>query len=179
MSNNFDQITLKDLEYISYIDENGLINAGLEGVIGIYAIFNQEKILQYVGYSRNLLMSLKQHLVRQPDKCYWYKFYQIDRANRTILEQIRYNWLAENQELPLGNGKEESLWTQSIDAKLTMTENDKLLYQQSDGLGKIKLLKKVARRLEEEIKTTLENRHVNIEIRFNPKLKEEGLLDLK
>jgi hypothetical protein len=81
--------------------------------------------------------------------------------------------------LPQGNGEAENLWTQSIDAKLTMTEDDKLQYQQTDELGKIKLLKKVARRLEEEIKTTLENRHVKMEIRFNPKLKEEGLLDLK
>lgn len=179
MSDNSGQILLKDLEFISYIDENGFINADLEGVIGIYAIFNQEKVLQYVGYSRSLLMSLKQHLVRQPDNCYWYKFYQIDRANRTILEEIRRHWLAQNQELPLGNGEDENLWTQSIDAKLTMTEDDKRQYQQSDELGKIKLLKKVARRLEEKIKTTLENRHVNMEIRFNPKLKEEGLLDLK
>lgn len=179
MSDNSGQVLLKNLEFISYIDENGLINDELEGVIGIYAIFNQEKVLQYVGYSRNLFISLKQHLIRQPDKCYWYKFYQIDRANRTILEEIRRNWLQENGELPIGNGEAESLWTQSIDAKLTMTEDDKLQYQQSDELGKIKLLKKIARRLEEEIKTTLENRHVKMEIRFNPKLKEEGLLDLK
>ncbi|MGI0481483.1 GIY-YIG nuclease family protein [Geminocystis sp. CENA526] len=179
MSDNYEQITLKDLEFISYIDENGTINDNLEGVIGIYAIFNQDKILQYIGYSRSLLISLKQHLVRQPHQCYWFKFYQIDRANRTVLEQIRRNWLEENGELPKGNSDEENLWTQAIDAKLTMTEDDKLAYQNSDELGKIKLLKKVARRLEEEIKTTLENRQVKMEIRFNPKLKEEGLLDLK
>lgn len=179
MSDNYDQITLKDLELLSYIDENGSINDKLDSVIGIYAIFNQDKILQYVGYSRNLFISLKQHLIRQSNQCYWFKFYQIDRANRTVLEQIRRNWLEENGELPKGNAEEESLWTQPIDAKLTMTEDDKLAYKNSDELGKIKLLKKVARRLEEEIKTTLENRQVTMEIRFNPKLKEEGLLDLK
>ncbi|BAQ66825.1 GIY-YIG nuclease family protein [Geminocystis sp. NIES-3709] len=179
MSNSSEQILLKDLEFLSYIDENGVINPELEGIIGVYAIFNQEKILQYVGYSRNLLVSLKQHLARQPDKCYWFKFHKIDRANRTILEEIRRNWIEENFELPLGNGEQESLWTQPIDAKLTMTEEDKAQYQQTDELGKIKLLKKVARRLEEEIKTQLENRQVTMEIRFNPKLKEEGLLDLK
>jgi len=179
MSNISPRIYLQDLDFFSYIDENGLINHDLDGIIGIYAIFNESKILQYVGYSRNIFTSLKQHLVRQPDRCYWFKFYQIDRANRTILEQIKNDWLEENQALPEGNGKAENLWTQAIDAKLTMTEEDKREYGECDEMGKIKLLKRVARKLEEEIKTKLENRQVKIEIRFNPKLKEEGLLDLK
>jgi hypothetical protein len=179
MSDSSSQILLKNLEYIPYIDENGIINTELESKIGIYAIFNHEKILEYVGYSRNLFMSLKQHLVRQPDKCYWFKFYLIERPSRSILEEIRSNWLGENEDLPKGNAEEEVLWTQPIDAKLTMTEEDKAEYQKNDELGKIKLLKKVARKLEEEVKEKLQSRNVTMEFRFNPKLKEEGLLDLK
>ncbi|BAQ60844.1 conserved hypothetical protein [Geminocystis sp. NIES-3708] len=179
MSDSYSKILLKDLKFISYIDEKGMINPELEGKIGIYAIFNEDKTLEYVGYSRNLFMSLKQHLVRQTDKCYWLKFYVIERPSRTILEEIRSNWLTENKNLPKGNSEEEFLWTQAIDAKLTMTEDDKKEYQQNDELGKIKLLKKVARRLEEEVKQKLLSRNITLEIRFNPKLKEEGLLDLK
>jgi hypothetical protein len=41
------------------------------------------------------------------------------------------------------------------------------------------LLKQVARRIEETILTKLQARGVTAEIRFNPKLKEQGLLDLK
>lgn len=179
MSNSSSQILLNDLAFIPYIDNNGVINPDLEGKIGIYAIFNEEQNLEYVGYSRNLFMSLKQHLARQPNKCYWLKFYLIERPSRSILEEIRSNWLTENHNLPKGNGEEEFLWTQAIDAKLTMTEDDKAEYKKNDELGKIKLLKKVARRLEEEIKAKLQSRNVTMEIRFNPKLKEEGLLDLK
>jgi hypothetical protein len=179
MSDSSSQILLKTLIFNPYIDENGVINSELENKIGIYAIFNNEKKLEYVGYSRNLFMSLKQHLVRQPDKCYWFKFYLIERPSRSILEEIRSNWLAENHHLPKGNAEEEVFWTQPIDAKLTMTEDDKAQYQQNDELGKIKLLKKVARRLEEEVKQKLQSRNVTMEIRFNPKLKEDGLLDLK
>jgi hypothetical protein len=40
-------------------------------------------------------------------------------------------------------------------------------------------LKKVARALETEIQTNLKNRGITMDLRFNPKLKEEGLLDLK
>lgn len=172
-------VNLDSLEYYSYLDDQGLINAELENKIGIYAIFNQEKNLQYVGYSRNLFLSLKQHLVRQLDQCYWLKYYVIERPSRSILEEIKQSWLVENGFIPEGNSTAENLWNQPIDAKLSLTAEEKKQYQNSDELGKIKLLKQVARRVESEIKNNLASRNVNLEIRFNPKLKEEGLLDLK
>ncbi|MFN6180174.1 MAG: GIY-YIG nuclease family protein, partial [Dolichospermum sp.] len=48
-----------------------------------------------------------------------------------------------------------------------------------DELQKSKVLKTVARRVEEEILAILEARGLKTQIRFNPKLKEVGLLDLK
>ncbi len=170
---------LRELSFMPYLDETGSICPELEGKVGIYAIFDQEKTLQYIGYSRNLYMSLKQHLVRQIDQCFWLKVYRLDRANRSILEEIKQNWLEENQTIPLGNGDKENLWIQAIDAKLTMSEEEKEECQQQEEMGKIKFLKKIARRLEESIKEKLQQRGVTMEIRFNPKLKEEGLLDLR
>ncbi len=179
MSDNISNISLTKLTFYPYINEDGFIDENLEGKIGVYAIFNEHKILEYVGYSRNLLLSLKQHLIRQPEKCYWFKNYFIERPSRSVLEEIKQNWLEENGTIPLGNGDEETKWIQPIDAKLLMTETDKKDYEFNDELGKIKLLKKVARRLEEKIKADLKNRNIQFDIRFNPKLKEEGLLDLK
>lgn len=172
-------VNLDSLEYHPYLDDQGLINTELENKIGIYAIFNQEKNLQYVGYSRNLFLSLKQHLVRQLDQCYWLKYYVTERPSRSILEEIKQSWLAENGFIPEGNSTAENLWNQPIDAKLSFTAEEKEQYQNSDELGKIKLLKQVARKVESEIKNNLTHRNVNLEIRFNPKLKEQGLLDLK
>ena len=60
-----------------------------------------------------------------------------------------------------------------------MTESEKAQYNQSDELGKTKILKQVARKVESEIKEQLRDRGVTMDIRFNPKLKEQGLLDLK
>lgn len=48
-----------------------------------------------------------------------------------------------------------------------------------DELTQMKLLKNVARRVEAEILAVLEQRGLRMQIRFNPKLKETGLLDLK
>ena len=76
---------LENLEFLPYLDDQGLLDENLSGKIGIYAIFNQDKNLQFVGYSRDIYLSLKQHLVRQPQKCYWLKMQTIDRPSRSIL----------------------------------------------------------------------------------------------
>lgn len=171
--------SLASLEYIPYIDANGQLPDQFQGKVGVYAIFNQDKELQFVGYSRDVYISIQQHLVRQPQKCYWLKIQTIDRPSRTILENIRDAWIQENGSIPDGNAAEESKWTQPIDAKAAMTQEEQNSLAMSDEIGQTKLLKNVARRVEAQIIAQLESRGVQMQIRFNPKLKEKGLLDLK
>lgn len=179
MPTQTDYPALADLSFISYLDEAGQIPETLSGQIGVYAIFDRDRVLQLVYYSRNIYASLKQHLVRQPEQCYWLKVYSVSRPSRTLLQDIQTAWIAENQNVPAGNDRDRALWLDPIDAKITMTPGDRQTYENSDELGKTKLLKQVARRYEAEILAQLEKRGVTTEIRFNPKLKEQGLLDLK
>lgn len=171
--------SLTDLDYIPYLDDTGNLPEELQGKIGIYAIFDQDKNLQLVNYSRDIYLSLKQHLVRQPQSCYWLKAETIERPNRTLLETIRDAWIAENGVKPAGNNQDEAIWNNPIDAKLSMSDQEHLNYEKGDELMQIKLLKQVARRVEAQIVEKLKSRGVQTEIRFNPKLKESGLLDLK
>ncbi|NES73172.1 MAG: GIY-YIG nuclease family protein [Okeania sp. SIO2D1] len=171
--------SLNSLEYLPYLDENGSIEPVWQGKIGVYAIFDRDKVLQFVGYSRNIYLSLKQHLVRCPQSCYWVKIEMIARPSRTILEEIKKSWIEENGFLPIGNDTEENKWNKPLDVKPLMTAEDKAEYNKLEEIAQIKLLKKIARRFEEEILETLKDRGVNMDIRFNPKLKEQGLLDLK
>ncbi|MBD2335575.1 GIY-YIG nuclease family protein [Calothrix sp. FACHB-156] len=172
---------LATLDYVNYIDENGQIPETFQGKIGVYAIFDQEKLLQFVGYSRDVYVSLKQHLVRQPQQCYFVKAQTIDRPSRAILETIEQAWIAENGTVPLGNSDRKAEWTNAINAKAMMTTEEQANYQNpvNDELAQMKILKNVARRVEAEILAVLESRGLQTPIRFNPKLKEEGLLDLK
>ena len=171
--------SLTDLDYIPYLDDTGNLPEALQGKIGIYAIFDQDKTLQLVNYSRDIYLSLKQHLVRQPKSCYWIKAKTIDKPNRTQLETIRNAWIEENGATPAGNGSDEAAWNHPIDAKQAMTSSEQENYHKSDELMQSKLLKQVARRVEAQILEELKSRGVQTEIRFNPKLKENGLLDLK
>lgn len=169
---------LSQLEFLPYL-QDGQISTDFERKVGVYAIFDADQTLRYIGYSRNVYLSLKQHLVRQPGACYWIKAQCIERPSRTILEEIQSAWIAENGELPNGNGAIAHLWNQPIDAKQTLTDAEKAQYEQLDDLGKIKFLKQTARRVEAQVLDKLQARGVEMDLRFNPKLKEEGLLDLK
>ena len=171
--------SLNALDYLPYLDENGVITEDLQKKIGVYAIFNENKKLKFIGYSRDIYASLKQHLVRQTQQCHWLKVEIITRPSRTILEEIKTNWTEENGDLSIDNQENQNLWTQAIDAKVCMTEEDKETYKNSDELGRIKLLKTVSRRVQADIEETLKQRGNKMKIRFNPKLKEQGLLDLK
>lgn len=179
MASQTELTTLAELNFLPYLNENGEINPELEKQIGVYAIFDQEQTLQFVAYSRDIYTSLKQHLVRQPNCCCWIKVKTIERPSRSTLAAIQDAWIEENGTIPPGNSHYQSQWSAPIDAKLIMTDTEKQNYAQADELTQSKLLKNVARRLEAEIKDTLSARGVTMEIRFNPKLKEQGKLDLK
>jgi hypothetical protein len=179
MSSTTDIPSLDSLEFLPYISDVGELPAQFQNQIGIYAIFDRSQTLQFVGYSRDIYLSLKQHLVRQPVFCYWVKATMIDRPNRTFLEGVRSTWIEGNIDVPIGNSDGNTSWMDPIATNYAMTALETMSFPDLDGVAQIKLLKQVARRVEESILAQLQERGVKTEIRFNPKLKEQGLLDLK
>lgn len=170
--------TLTSLDYMPYL-EGGEIANEWQQKIGVYAIFDADNTLQLVDYSRDIYLSLRQHLVRCPDQCHWLKGFMISRPSRTLLEEVRQAWITENGVIPPGNGPDAKRWRDPIDAKAAMTTAEQERFPQQEEREQIKLLKNVARRVEAEILQQLEQRGVTMEIRFNPKLKAQGLLDVK
>lgn len=98
---------LVDLNFLPFLTEAGEIDPNYEKRIGVYAIFDQHQNLQYVGYSRNLAISLLQHLVRQPEHCHGLKVHIIDRPDRQLLVQIQNHWLVGQN--PPGNGESQKI----------------------------------------------------------------------
>lgn len=179
MASSPDASTLASLELIPYVNDRGFLPDQFQGKVGVYAIFAQDKTLQYIGYSRDVYLSLRQHLVRQPERCYWVKVQTIDRPSRTALEEIRVAWMSESGMIATVAGSDQA-WTQPIDVKAVLTEAEQSHYDGSiDEFSQAKVLKQAARRLEAEILQRLKERGVEEDLRFNPKLKESGLLDLK
>lgn len=171
--------TLASLEAAAYLTSDGQIDEAWQAQVGLYAIYDADHTLQYVGYSRDIYLSLKQHLVRQPAACHWLKVQAIERPSRTVLEEMRSRWLAENGTVPPGNANAADAWNQPIDAKQSMSEAQKAEYAALEDVAQVKYLKNLARQKEAELLAALQQRGVQMDLRFNPKLKEAGLLDLK
>ena len=85
---------------------------------------------------------------------------------------------AENDQVPPETARKRLLGIRRIDAKAQMTAAEQAAYANSDDLGRIKTLKQVARRVEAEVTSTLEARGFATAVRFDPKQKEKGLLEL-
>ncbi|MBX2864044.1 MAG: GIY-YIG nuclease family protein [Leptolyngbyaceae cyanobacterium MAG.088] len=170
--------TLASLDMHPYLVD-GALPTGIDGQVGIYAIFDESQTLQYVGYSRNISVGLTQHLVRCPKQCHWFKVHTVTRPSRTLLEEIRTAWLGENGTVPPGNAEQQMIWEKPIDAKAFMTEAERDAIANAEPSQTNKLLKQLARRVEVNVKADVEARGAQIPIKFNPKLKEQGLLALK
>ena len=54
MSNSTETPSLANLEYQPYLTTDGYINEDVVGKIGVYAIFDRDRSLVYVGYSRDV-----------------------------------------------------------------------------------------------------------------------------
>ena len=169
---------LANLELHPYLVD-GELPLGLAGKVGIYAIFDESQALQYVGYSRDISVGLTQHLVRCPQCCHWFKVHTVTRPSRTLLEEIRTGWFTEYGSVPPGNGAQQSVWEKPIDAKAFMTDAERDAIANAEPAQTSKLLKQLARRVEVDIKAQVADRGAQIPIKFNPKLKEQGLLALK
>lgn len=171
--------TLAELPLHPYIDGSGRVAPDLKGAIGLYAIFDAAGRVQYIGYSRDIRLSLLQHLVRCPQGCSGYKAIAIERPDRPWLETVKQQWLAELGTVPLGNERDRPQWENAIDVKEQMTEAERAAWASADSLTQPKLLKQVARRVEAAILEQLRQRSLQEPLVFNAKLKESGRLDLK
>ena len=112
-------------------------------VAGVYAVFDRDRQLQYVGYSRNVLLSLRGHATQvRDDTCAFLRLKIFKFPKREEMEQLRDAWIAENGKVPSGNGAESDRWASTIGeaAKLVMSAVDRETYEEK----KLKLRKAMA-----------------------------------
>eukprot|EP00612_Vaucheria_litorea_P006168 CAMPEP_0171475804 /NCGR_PEP_ID=MMETSP0946-20130122/3212_1 /TAXON_ID=109269 /ORGANISM="Vaucheria litorea, Strain CCMP2940" /LENGTH=234 /DNA_ID=CAMNT_0012005943 /DNA_START=114 /DNA_END=815 /DNA_ORIENTATION=+ len=176
---------MASLTMIPYLNDEGMIsNVSADPTVKatVYAIFNSEEKLCYIGISRQVIQSLRLHLARCPTQTYWIKLQHITTPSRSLLELIKKEWIEENGAVPPGNSspEEQAKWESPLDVKPLMTDDDREQLKnvrETKGREDMKM-KEIARRFEYEIADVLEGRGVKEELRFDPKLKAKGLLDL-
>jgi hypothetical protein len=114
-----------------------------EKVAGVYAVLNEKHCTQYIGYSRNILLSLNSH-VAQLGKliCSFVRVQSFKYPKRTELENLRDAWINELGSIPPGNDTESELWASTVGeaAQLAMSATERNAYEEK----KLKLRKAIA-----------------------------------
>ncbi|WP_448286116.1 GIY-YIG nuclease family protein [Phormidesmis priestleyi] len=109
-------------------------------IAGVYAVFDGDRALQYVGYSRNVQLSLNGHLTQVGEKnCAFLRLKTFKFPKREEMEQLRDTWIAESGIIPPGN---QDGWAATVGeaAKLAMTDAERDAYEEK----KLKLRKAMA-----------------------------------
>jgi len=89
-----------------------------EKPLGVYALYNDRKEMQYVGYARNMVQSVRNHVLRVPSGSATHVrsmlFANKAMATRDQLEQQAAAWIQEELgkegAVPPGNGPERDMW---------------------------------------------------------------------
>lgn len=182
-NSNDSNIKLDTLPFHTYLDDRGFLTFQDNwGKVSVYAIYDAHYRLQYIGISRDTRTSLLLHLIRMPNFCYYFKFHAFKKPSRTLLNQLREAWIKEmSEEPPIGNV--DSFWQERWEGPINirshgwLTTEERHLLEQTDENNMSKILKQICRRVQKEIEKQLAERNVQEPVRFDPKLKEKGLLD--
>lgn len=85
-----------------------------ERPVGVFAVYDDRRNLQYVSYSRNVVLALRSIRSRvEEDKCEFVRvmvFANRAMQSRAALEQEAQRWLAEAGTLPPGNAADRARW---------------------------------------------------------------------
>ncbi|HEY9640835.1 MAG TPA: GIY-YIG nuclease family protein [Coleofasciculaceae cyanobacterium] len=111
-------------------------------IAGVYAVLDSQQQTQYIGYSRNVLVSLGGHLAQNgEDTCAFVRVQAFKFPKRTEMEALRDAWMAELGSVPPGNSP-DSDWASSIGevAKAVMSAEERQVYEEK----KLKLRKAMA-----------------------------------
>jgi hypothetical protein len=88
--------------------------------VGAYAIFDEDRTLQYVGYTKNVLTKLELHRKLQPSLCRYFKVFLPPpgtmQSEPDALESVLCDWIQENGRVPTGNYQPER-WERSPKSK--------------------------------------------------------------
>ncbi|MEO0377123.1 MAG: GIY-YIG nuclease family protein [Cyanobacteria bacterium P01_A01_bin.17] len=93
-----------------------LTTAEDQKIAGVYAVFNQQRQAQYVGYSRNVGLALRGHVTDNgPQVCAFVRVQAFQFPKRSEMEALRDAWISENGATPPGN-EGNGTWAATVGA---------------------------------------------------------------
>ncbi|KAJ9180559.1 hypothetical protein P3X46_008783 [Hevea brasiliensis] len=113
---------------------------------GVYAVYDKNDDLQFIGISRNIGASVFSHLKSVPDLCSFVKFGVVDEPDRESLTQAWKSWMEEHikttGKVPPGNQSGNATWIRQPpkkkpDLRLTPGRHVQLTVPLEELIGKL------------------------------------------
>lgn len=110
---------ISDLDTFPIIDNQGLVNplapAGTQA--HVFAILDDKKKLQYIGFSKELRGTLRTLLGRRPEKAHFFKAVHFPDVDQAAMVATREAWYEECGGAPPGNklALERNMWQKPVD----------------------------------------------------------------
>ncbi|XP_021906318.1 bifunctional monothiol glutaredoxin-S16, chloroplastic [Carica papaya] len=105
---------LADSELIPFPSTADEFSAKFPSTSGVYAIYDKNDELQFVGISRNVYASLFSHMKSVPELCGSFRVGVVDDPDRTALRQAWKSWMEEyikaTGKVPPGNESGNTTW---------------------------------------------------------------------
>eukprot|EP00897_Mesotaenium_endlicherianum_P007252 jgi/Mesen1/6555/ME000334S05900 len=112
--------SLNDLPLITYINQQGRIVPPIEPKTeaSVFAVYDANKKIQYIGFSKDVRNSLRTLMGRRPQFCYFYKIYNLTTMDQQQMLTIRSQWFSELGLPPTGNVDpiQKAYWEKPVDA---------------------------------------------------------------
>ena len=83
--------SVNDLPLITYINNQGRIIPPIEAgtQASVFAVFDANKKIQYIGFSKDVRNSLRTLMGRRAELCYFYKVYNLKELDQKAMVEIR------------------------------------------------------------------------------------------
>ncbi|KAK9918864.1 hypothetical protein WJX75_007628 [Coccomyxa subellipsoidea] len=112
--------TLLDLDLVPVLNLQGMIEPEVPAgtAASVFAIFDEGKKLQFVGFSKDLRNSLRTVFSRRPDKAFFFKAVNLPQLDQNEMVAIRTAWFEEVGGAPTGNklAMERKAWSEPVAA---------------------------------------------------------------
>jgi hypothetical protein len=112
-------------------------------ISGVYAVLNAERQTQYIGYSRNVLLSLNGHVAQNGEQnCAYVRVQTFKFPKRQEMSELRDAWIAQLDSIPPGNDTQCQSWANTLGeiANSVMSSEERQAYEDK----KLKLRKAMA-----------------------------------
>jgi len=108
---------LADVPLLPFISEKGRVMPQVldRAAATVFAVFNEDKEIQYVGFSKDIRNTLRTVLGRQPDLCHYFKTWDLDSVDQKRMLKCRQEWIKEAGQPKGQSTSEAQMWQASAE----------------------------------------------------------------